>query len=105
MTKWRHWQPSDWNISLLDHFFRKKEDLESPIINLLVTPDELARATGDRDAIPSDVRDAFVSSVVASIRRSGSLIKDASDYQLWPDPPVEGTIPRFVSHLLFTCIA
>lgn len=105
MNGWRNWQLARWNERLLDHFFRKRDDADSPIVVLLATPDELARATGDPGAAPPDVRNAFVSAVLTAIRRSRSLLEDASDYQLWPAPPLDDTIPRFVSHLVFTCIA
>src|SRR5262249_20338449 len=60
---------------------------------------------GDADADADEVRDAFVDAVRSGIRRSKSLLDDASDYQGWPGPPSWDFPPRFVAHLLFTCIA
>lgn len=105
MTDWRTWPLARWNERLLEHFFRKRDDVDSAVVVLLATPDELARATGDPGAVSSEVRNSFVSAVLMAIRRRGSLLEDASDYKLWPGPPLDDTIPRFVSHLVFTCIA
>ncbi len=73
---------------------------------LLVTADELARATGDASARADDVRKAFIEAVRTGVRRAGSLLEHASDYQGWPETPPRGdAAPRFVAHLFFTCIA
>lgn len=105
MTNWRTWGLHDWNGRLRDHFFRLRDDRSSPVVVLLVTADELARATTDADADADEVRDAFLTAVLASIRRSKSLLEDATDYEGWPGPPDLAATPRFVSHLLFTCVA
>lgn len=103
MSGWRTWNLRAWNERLLAHFFRG--DDARPVVVLLVTADELARASGDVEADPDDVRDAFIESVRAAIRRSHSLLEDASDYEGWPGPPRPDLTPRFVAHLMFTCVA
>src|SRR5690348_8539225 len=105
MNDWRRWSVQTWNERLLGHFFRSNDDRASPVVVLLVTADELARATRDASASADDARYAFVEAVRTGIRRSKSLLEDASDYQGWPAPPPAESPPRFVAHLLFTCIA
>jgi hypothetical protein len=105
VSEWKTWNLQSWNERLLGHFFRSNDEHASPVVVLLVTADELARATGDANAEADEVRDAFVEAVRAGIRRSKSLLEDASDYQGWPGPPRWESPPRFVAHLLFTCIA
>lgn len=105
MSDWKTWNLQRWNERLLAHFFRALDERTSPVVGLLVTADELARATGDATAQAEDVRTAFVEAVRAGIQRKESLLEDASDYQGWPGTPGRDTPPRFVAHLLFTCIA
>jgi hypothetical protein len=105
VADWRLWAVPQWNEKLLDHFFGRQSDDDPPVATLLVTPEELARSVGDPTAKPSDVRNAFVAAVLAGIARSGSLLFDASDYGGWPKPPDKDNVPRFLSHLIFTCIA
>lgn len=105
MSGWKAWPLQSWNERLLRHFFRNTDAHPSPVVVLLVTAEELARATGDAEPEASEVRDAFVEAVRAGIRRSKSLLQDASDYEGWPGPPPWESHPRFVAHLLFTCIA
>src|SRR4051812_16312556 len=102
MSEWKNWDLHSWNEHLLGHFFRRKDERGSPVVVLLVTADEVARATGDIDADADEAREAFVQAVRAGIRRSKSLLEDASDYQGWPGPPRWDLPPRFVAHLLFT---
>ena len=52
-----------------------------------------------------EVRDSFVASLREAIGPSRSLLDDAANYQGWPEPPAPERLPRFVSHLIFTCIA
>jgi hypothetical protein len=104
MSNWRDWSLTSWNERLLAHFFSYNEQ-SSPVIVLLVTAEELAHATGDVDANPTDVRKAFIQSVRSGVLRSKSLLENASDYSNWPFPPPKSEIPRFVAHLLFTCVA
>lgn len=105
MGDWRTWKLPQWNVELLDYFFSRRGDANGPVVVLLVTPDALARATGDLNAQASEVRETFVATVRAACRQSGSLLDDASNYQDWPRAPPDDAIPRFVSHLIFTCIA
>src|SRR5262245_508965 len=105
MSDWRSWRLQQWNEHLLAHFFGRRDEGDLPVVALLATPEELARATRDRSSDPSEVRDVFVGSVREAITHSGSLLDDASNYQGWPDPPPLDRVPRFVSHLIFTCIA
>lgn len=105
MSDWKSWNLERWNESLLAHFFRAFDDRSSPVVILLVTADELVRATGDARARADEVRSAFVEVVCTRIQRNGSLLEHASDYQGWPGAPRWEATPRFVAHLLFTCIA
>lgn len=105
MSAWKRWNLQVWNERLLAHFFRSDEEHNEPVVVLLVTGEELARATGDTEANPEDVRDAFLEAAHVGIRHSKSLIEDATDYEGWPNPPHRALSPRFVAHLLFTCIA
>lgn len=106
MGEWNTWSLQEWNDRLLEHFFRKKDDRAGAVSVLLVTADELARVAGNFSADPDAVRDAFVDAVRDGIRRVKSLLEHASDYQGWPRlaPPSDAN-PRFVAHLLFTCVA
>jgi hypothetical protein len=105
MKEWKQWNLKMWNERLLFQFFRSNEERPLPIVVLLVTTDELARAAGDPNANPEEVRDAFICSVRAGLARSRSLLEDASDYLGWPGPPDPELSPRFVAHLIFTCVA
>ncbi len=105
MSDWKTWDLQTWNERLLGHFFRSNDERASAVVVLLVTADELARAAGDTNADADEVRDTFVAAVLAGIRRSRSLLEDASDYRGWPGPPGRESPPRFVAHLMFTCIA
>jgi hypothetical protein len=105
MTGWRKWNLRDWNEEMLAHFFRRRDEQSSPVVVLLVTADELARTTRDAGSNADEVRNAFVDVVRAAIRHSGSLLEDASNYEAWPGPPRSESIPRFIAHLLFMCIA
>jgi hypothetical protein len=102
---WRAWTLDEWNKRLANHFFRRRPRHEGPVVTLLVTPDELARAASAPPSRADDVRDAFVECVRREIRRSGDLVEDASDYEWWPESPPDSVVPRFVAHLIFTCIA
>jgi hypothetical protein len=105
MNDWTRWNLQTWNERILSHFFRSNDERASPVVVLLATADELSRATGDTGANPDAVRDAFVEAVRLGIRRWKSLIEDGTDYEGWPGPPRRMLSPRFVAHLLFTCIA
>lgn len=104
MDDWRTWNLRQWNERLLDHFFRCSTEPSFSVVVLLVTAEELARATGQPSASADEVRDGFVGAVRTGIS-SGSLLEDATDYYGWPGPPNFGKPPRFVAHLLFTCVA
>jgi len=78
---------------------------DPPVAALLVTPEELARATGDASADATEVRNAFVAKVVEEVGKNSSLLDHASNYQGWPGLPVPDGAPRFIAHLFFTCIA
>jgi hypothetical protein len=105
MVAWRDWNLQAWNEQLLSHYFKRRPgDADTPVVALLATADELAAATGDAAADPFGVRGAFVKRVQDAIS-SSSLFDHASDYADWPAPPPEVRVPRFISHLIFTCIA
>lgn len=105
MGDWRSWRLQQWNERLLIHFFGRRAGEELPVVALLATPEELVRATGDRSADATEVRDVFVGRVREAIVHKGSLFDDASNYEDWPRPPPFDRVPRFVSHLIFSCIA
>ncbi|MGY3578935.1 hypothetical protein [Bradyrhizobium sp. USDA 4504] len=105
MSDWRSWQLPEWNERLLVHFFGRQPGEDAPVVALLTTPEELARVTGDVTANPSDVRDRFIIQLREAIGPNRSLFDDAANYQHWPNPPPPERVPRFVSHLIFSCIA
>ena len=105
MEDWKSWNLRTWNQRLLSHYFGSTDERARPVAVLLATADELARTTGDAGADADEVRDAFVEAVRQGIRFRGGLLEDATDYEGWPDPPRRVSPPRFVAHLLFTCIA
>lgn len=105
MSDWRSWQLPEWNERLVVHFFGRRPGEDSPVVALLTTPEELARVTGDVTADPSDVRDSFIARLREAIGPNRSLFDDAANYQHWPRPPPPERVPRFVSHLIFSCIA
>ena len=102
---WRAWELAVWNQHLVRHFFLRGAGAEGPVVTLLVTPEELARVVGAPVALAGDVRDALVQRVQQRIRRHGNLIEDATDYEWWPRPPPAEEVPRFVAHLIVTCLA
>lgn len=103
---WATWSLERWNWRLLNHFFRVVHERSASVLVLLVTADELARAVRAPSTQAEDVRSSFLNAVRTGIRRSGSLLEHASDYQGYPEaPPRSDALPRFVAHLLFTCIA
>ncbi len=105
MSKWKEWDLEEWNDRLLSYFFTNHDETSRPVVVLLVTADELARAAGDSEAVADEVRDAFVQAVRIGIRRSAGLIEDAIGYAEWPERPRWTSRPSFVAHLLFTCVA
>ncbi|WP_223620593.1 hypothetical protein [Lysobacter sp. ESA13C] len=105
MSDWQGWGLQAWNERLLSYFFERREDQQAPVTTLLVTSETLARVTGDSGADPEGARDAFINAVRNGIRTPKSLLENASNYQGWPNPPPRGSTPRFVAHLLFTCVA
>ncbi|WP_459626560.1 hypothetical protein [Bradyrhizobium diazoefficiens] len=105
MSDWRNWQLPDWNERLLVHFFGRRPGEDAPVVALLTTPEELARVAGDVTADPSEVRDRFLARLREAIGPNRSLFDDAANYQHWPKPPPPDRVPRFVSHLIFSCIA
>lgn len=105
-TDWTAWSLERWNWRLLNHFFQIVDERHDSIVVLLVTADELSRAVGAPSEQAEKVRAAFIEAVRTGIRRAGSLLEHASDYQGYPEaPPRSDAAPRFVAHLLFTCIA
>lgn len=105
-NNWTAWNLERWNWRLLNHFFRVVDEHSASVVVLLVTADELARAASAPSAQAENVRAAFLEAVRTGIRRAGSLLEHASDYQGYPEaPPRSDAPPRFVAHLLFTCIA
>lgn len=105
MDNWRAWDLEAWNERLLRYFFTKHDETPQPVVVLLVTADELARVTGDSEAVADEVRHAFVEAVRTGIRRSNGLLEDAAGYAGWPERPRWPSPPPFVAHLLFTCVA
>jgi hypothetical protein len=105
-NNWTAWNLERWNWRLLNYFFRVVDDRPDSVVVLLITADELARAAGAPSAESENVRAAFIEAVRTGIRRTGSLLGHASDYQGFPEAsPRSDAPPRFVAHLLFTCIA
>lgn len=90
---------------MLAFFFARRGEEDLPVVALVAMPEELARAAGAPATQALEVRDAFVASVREAMSLRGSLLDDASNYQEWPAPPSQDQIPRFVAHLVFTCIA
>lgn len=105
MSDWKAWNIQGWNEKLLAHFFERSEGQQTPVVTLLVTSEALARVSGDPDADPEEARTAFVQAVRIGIKQSKSLLESASDYPGWPGPPPRAAKPRFVAHLLLTCVA
>lgn len=105
-NNWAGWGIERWNWRLLNHFFRVVDERSASVVVLLVTADELARAAGAPSAQAENVRAAFLEAVRSGVKRAGSLLEHASDYEGFPHaPPRSDAVPRFVAHLLFTCIA
>jgi hypothetical protein len=105
VTDWRAWELAAWNLHLVRHFFQRGLGTEEPVVTLLVTPEELARVARAPVGQAGEVRDALVERVRRHIRRHEDLIEDATDYEWWPRPPPAGEVPRFVAHLIVTCLA
>jgi hypothetical protein len=104
MSTWRSWRLQQWSEQLLRHYFGRRDEGDVPVVALLATPEELARAAADPSADPAEVRDFFIATVRKTVAYA-SLLDHASDYEGWPGPPPPYRVPRFVSHLIFTCIA
>lgn len=96
---------SAWNDLLGPHFFGVIPDGPlDPIRRLVVTPAELARATGVPGALPERADASFRRAVCEQARKAGSLLADARDYGSWSPGHVHEQ-PPFIAHLLATCRA
>jgi len=101
-SEWKTWAIDQWNERLLEHYFSNREG-DAPVVVMLVTSDELARATGDSLATADGARASFVDAVKRAVRSKG-LLEDASNYRGWPtQPPL--VRPKFIAHLVMTCLA
>ena len=101
---WRKGNLWYWNKQLLQYFFESRQPDDVPVTCLVVTAEELARATGDDSAVPS--KSFMLSRMLSGMnweegRRS--LCADALDTD-WR-PTLYYDIPPFVSHLIATCVA
>jgi hypothetical protein len=104
MRHWREWDLEDWNTRLLQHFFEiSSQDGGFPIITLLVTKEELAKATGERGCDPQEVQKQFVSTVLQSLPPEMMLLDHACTFPFNPDFALP--VPPYVAHLIFTCLA
>src|SRR5580698_5640600 len=101
VSDWRLRDLKAWNLSLLDHFFKRRSGFDGPVTTLLVTPEELARAIGAPSTAGDEVRDALVRIVLQHVRPDRGLLEEASEYPDWPSAPPAFEIPRFVAHLIF----
>ncbi|QWF19110.1 hypothetical protein [Lysobacter capsici] len=99
---WKTWGVEQWNDHLLEYFFSNCDD-DPPVVVMLVTSDEIARATGDSLATADLARLCFVDSVRRAVQAKG-LLEDASNYRGWPTQPPVGR-PKFIAHLVLTCLA
>jgi hypothetical protein len=102
---WAEWDVSGWNRVLLRHFFFARTDADpGPIAQLVVAPEEFARAIGEVEGIGGELRDAFLAAMRKRILRSGLLIgRDAKESRgSWCEK--DETDPPFVAHLLLTCL-
>ena len=101
---WRKGNLWYWNKQLLQYFFESQQPDDVPVTCLVVTAEELARATGDDSAVPSEVLRAFMDTLRHELgRERRSLCADALDTDWRPTLYYE--IPPFVSHLIATCVA
>ena len=101
---WRKGNLWYWNKQLLQYFFESRQPDDVPVTCLVVTAEELARATGDDSAVPSEVLHAFTDALRHELGRGKrSLCADALDTD-WR-PTLYYDIPPFVSHLIATCVA
>lgn len=104
MIPWREWNLDDWNSRLLQHFFEKSSrDRGFAIVTLLVTKDELAKATGDLGSDPQVVSEKFVSAVLSELP-AGTMLLDHA-FELKFNPEFSFPSPPFVAHLILTCLA
>lgn len=77
--EWRSWTFSEWNHVLLHHYFFASPDADrEPIRQIVVTPEELARAVGQDEHLGSAARDAFVSAMRQSLLPSRLLLGTAA---------------------------
>ncbi len=101
---WRKGNLWYWNKQLLQYFFESRQPDDVPVTCLVVTAEELARATGDDSRVPSEVLRAFMDTLRHELgRERRSLCADALDTDWRPTLYYE--IPPFVSHLIATCVA
>jgi hypothetical protein len=105
MQPWRTWRIREWNNELLLYFFHQTPEDSSDVVNLLITPEELARAVGAPEADCVEVRDAFVTAVKHTLTPERTLLREAINYPRWPASPDWQRPPPFLAHLIFTCIA
>lgn len=102
---WTGWAVAHWNCALLRHFFFVRPDSETgPISQLVVAPEEFARATGETEHRAGEVRDAFLSTFRQRVLSSGLLLgRDAKEAgRTWNE--TQAADPPFVAHLLLTCL-
>jgi len=62
-AEWSRWTAENWNDALFRYFFVASSAADEPVTRLLLTADELARATSDPAATPQAAKSAFFRAV------------------------------------------
>ena len=96
---------SAWNDCLGPYFFGiTSNGSVDPIRRLVVTPAELAKATGIPGVLPEQAVASFRRALCEQVRKVGSLLADAKNFGSWSASHVHEQ-PPFIAHLLATCWA
>lgn len=98
---WSEWDASAWNTALFRYFFEVTEQAAGPVTRLMVTPEELRRATGDTEAEVERIKEAFLDAIRVPPRefRRRLSTRQLDRHGEWRT----SEIPPFVVYLLFTC--
>jgi hypothetical protein len=99
---WKAWNHREWGEALFRHYFVAGQRNASPVSRIVLTPDNLAKATADSSISAAIARDAFLTAIRCSpseFRRrlsSATLVRGGCQ---------DNAVPPFLAYLLFTCFA
>lgn len=101
---WRKWDLTEWNGVLLRYFFYSRSESDTgPILQLVVTAEEFARAAGEKECLAAEVSRGFLDVMCTKLASSGLLLGSDALETARPWLKHQNNEPPFVSHLILTC--